>query len=78
MGLISRLPIKGRETPSKKTWKRYFEARVAVMVEWYGSSEQEIMRLIVEKMELGYRGDQVFDAVKEDLEGRSTKIVDRR
>jgi hypothetical protein len=48
------------------------------MVEWYGISEGEIMQLIVEKMELGFRGDEVFDAVKEELEGRSTKIVDRR
>ena len=48
------------------------------MVEWYGISEGDIMQLIAEKMEMGYRGDEVFDAVKEELEARNTKIVDRR
>jgi len=47
------------------------------MVEWYGIPECEVLKLIAEKMESGYRGDEVFDAVKEDLEGRNTKIIDR-
>jgi len=74
---LTRMRRRGR-TPGRETWKRYFEARVAVMVEWYGIPECEVLGLITEKMEMGYRGDEVFDAVKEDLEGRSTKIVDRR
>jgi hypothetical protein len=78
LGYISKKLKEHRETSSRKTWKRYFEARVAVMVEWYGISECEIIRLIAEKMEMGYRGEEVFDAVKEELEGRSTRIIDRR
>lgn len=50
---------------------------MAVMVEWYGISEREIMDLIAEKMGLGYRGDEVFDEVKRDLEARNTRIIER-
>ena len=77
MGILSRLHP-SKETPSRKTWKRYFEARVAVMVEWYGISREEVLDLIAEKMELGYGGDAIFDAVKEDLETRVTRILERK
>jgi len=66
------------EPPSKRTWRRYFEARIAVITEWYGLPRDEVLGLVAEKMELGYRGDAVFDAVKKDLEARRTKIIERR
>jgi hypothetical protein len=68
---------RGREMLGRKTWRRYFEARVAVMVEWYGLPEEEILTLIAEKMEMGYRGDDVFDEVRKELEARTTRIVER-
>ena len=74
MGLLARLR---REPNGRRTWKRYFEARVAVMVEWYGIPEEDILCMIAEKMELGYRGDDVFDQVKKELEASSTRIVER-
>ncbi len=76
--VLAKLRRGGGETLSRKTWKRYFEARVAVMVDWYGISEEEVRKLIAEKLDLGYHGDAVFEAVKKDLEMRATKILERR
>jgi len=61
----------------RRTWRKYFEARVAVMAEWYGISKEEVLSLIAAKMREGLSGDAVFDAVKEDLEGRGTRILER-
>ncbi len=70
--------ITRRGQPSaRQTWKKYFEARVAVIAEWYGISREEVLDLVGEKMEQGNRGDSVFDAVKAELESRSTRIVER-
>jgi len=77
LGIISKL-LRRSETPSKKTWKRYFEARIAVMVEWYGVPREEILALVAEKMELGFTGDAVFDEVKRNLESSHTRILERR
>lgn len=58
-------------------WRKYFEARVAVMAEWYGISREEVLGLVAAKMKEGLTGDGVFDAVKQELESRNTRIFER-
>jgi len=65
------------ESASRRAWRRYFEARVAVMAEWYGISKEEVLGLVAGKMREGYAGDGVFDAVKQQLESRNTRIFER-
>ena len=66
-----------RESVERRAWRRYFEARVAVMAEWYGISREEVLGLIAGKMREGLTGDGVFDAVKQELESRNTRIFER-
>jgi len=61
----------------RRAWRKYFEARVAVMAEWYGISREEVLGLIAGKMREGFTGDGVFDAVKQELESRNTRIFER-
>ncbi len=77
LGILSRLRLGSGDSPSKKAWRRYFEARLAVTAEWYGISKEEVLDLVACKMREGYTGDDVFDAVKRQLESRKTRILER-
>jgi len=77
LGILSRFGAGGGESMGRRTWRKYFEARVAVMAEWYGISREEVLGLIAGKMREGFKGDAVFDAVKDHLEGRGTRILER-
>jgi hypothetical protein len=76
LGILSLLHRKD-ETPDRRAWKKYFEARVAVLAEWYGVPREEVLTMVAEKMALGFSGDAVFDIIKEELEARRTRIVER-
>ena len=74
---MGRFPGRRRAGSSREIWRRHFEAEVDAISEWYGISLEDVLDLVAEKMSLGYVGDSVFDAVKADLETRSTRIVER-
>lgn len=62
---------------SKEIWKKFFDASVDSIADWYGISREETLNLVSEKMDLGYVGYALFEAVRADLESRKTKILER-
>ena len=75
--MLERILDRRRPRRSREVWRKHFETSVEAISEWYGISQEEVLALVAEKMELGYIGDAVFDAVKADLDSRTTRIVDR-
>ena len=74
---MRRLPGPGRTRSSREIWRRYFEAEVDAISDWYGISPEDVLDLVAEKMDLGFVGDHIFRAVKADLETRPTRILER-